>query len=291
MSRADDRSSASADAKRRYVCPDCDKAFSTSSHLGRHAKVHTGEKNYECTFPGCGVRCSRQDNLQAHYRVHLAPPSGGKGTRKSGSGKSTVPAHASPLASSSRPSGLSASPPAQEMYRNPASRFSSASAENSPAAYSSQLPPINAHGGPPFLPYQGYSSVGDQVNPFGSPRSSSSTGSSGHSVSGMLYPTSPGLGAPIVRGSPDEYLEGFSSSMLLQDAVPLQRHGNMNRPRTYPSMSSRGSPMRGQELGSAHPYYAYHQQAARSQSSSPRRTPPSSSAMPSDFLQLNQFPR
>jgi hypothetical protein len=65
MSRADDRFSASADAKRRYVCPDCDKAFSTSSHLGRHSKVHTGEKNYECTFPGCGVRCSRQDNLQA----------------------------------------------------------------------------------------------------------------------------------------------------------------------------------------------------------------------------------
>ncbi|KAJ7029280.1 hypothetical protein C8F04DRAFT_963154 [Mycena alexandri] len=56
---------ASDPAKKRYVCPDCEKAFSTSSHLGRHSRVHTGEKNYRCNFPGCETRCSRLDNLHA----------------------------------------------------------------------------------------------------------------------------------------------------------------------------------------------------------------------------------
>ncbi|KAJ7131688.1 hypothetical protein C8R43DRAFT_895649 [Mycena crocata] len=57
--------SANDTSTKRYVCPDCDKAFSTSSHLGRHSRVHTGEKNYPCSFPGCDYKCSRQDNLQA----------------------------------------------------------------------------------------------------------------------------------------------------------------------------------------------------------------------------------
>ncbi|KAJ6508422.1 hypothetical protein C8R45DRAFT_816571 [Mycena sanguinolenta] len=58
--------SESSDAsKKRYVCLECDKAFSTSSHLGRHSRVHIGEKSYKCDFPGCETRCSRADNLQA----------------------------------------------------------------------------------------------------------------------------------------------------------------------------------------------------------------------------------
>ncbi|KAJ7367244.1 hypothetical protein B0H14DRAFT_2373095 [Mycena olivaceomarginata] len=54
-------------SNKRYVCPECDKAFSTSSHLGRHARVHTGEKSYKCDYPGCETRCSRADNLQAQW--------------------------------------------------------------------------------------------------------------------------------------------------------------------------------------------------------------------------------
>ncbi|KAK7048612.1 hypothetical protein R3P38DRAFT_2416745, partial [Favolaschia claudopus] len=50
-------------ANRRYPCTDCDKVFSTSSHLGRHQRVHTGEKSYKCEFPGCSTTCSRKDNL------------------------------------------------------------------------------------------------------------------------------------------------------------------------------------------------------------------------------------
>ncbi|KAF7351806.1 hypothetical protein MVEN_01141500 [Mycena venus] len=54
-----------------YICDDCEKAFATSGHLTRHQRVHTGEMNYTCSFPGCPTRCSRKDNLRQHYRLHF----------------------------------------------------------------------------------------------------------------------------------------------------------------------------------------------------------------------------
>ncbi|EGO28073.1 hypothetical protein SERLADRAFT_340857, partial [Serpula lacrymans var. lacrymans S7.9] len=50
--------------KKRHICTTCDRAFTTSGHLARHIRVHTGERNHKCPFPGCETRCSRQDNLQ-----------------------------------------------------------------------------------------------------------------------------------------------------------------------------------------------------------------------------------
>ncbi|KAI0043462.1 hypothetical protein FA95DRAFT_1465509, partial [Auriscalpium vulgare] len=50
--------------KKKHICSTCNKAFTTSGHLSRHARVHTGERNHRCPFPGCETRCSRQDNLQ-----------------------------------------------------------------------------------------------------------------------------------------------------------------------------------------------------------------------------------
>ncbi|TCD70293.1 transcriptional repressor [Steccherinum ochraceum] len=64
-----------ANGKKKHVCPTCDRPFTTSGHLARHARVHTGERNHKCPFPGCETRCSRQDNLQQHYRIHLSPGS------------------------------------------------------------------------------------------------------------------------------------------------------------------------------------------------------------------------
>ncbi|KAF8602246.1 hypothetical protein BDV93DRAFT_444626, partial [Ceratobasidium sp. AG-I] len=50
--------------KKKHVCMTCSRPFSTSGHLARHTRVHTGERNHKCPFPGCETRCSRQDNLQ-----------------------------------------------------------------------------------------------------------------------------------------------------------------------------------------------------------------------------------
>ncbi|KAL0085401.1 hypothetical protein J3Q64DRAFT_1743549 [Phycomyces blakesleeanus] len=53
----------------------CDKSFTTSGHLARHNRIHTGEKNFQCLHPGCLSRFSRQDNMMQHYRTHISPKS------------------------------------------------------------------------------------------------------------------------------------------------------------------------------------------------------------------------
>ncbi|EPQ58768.1 hypothetical protein GLOTRDRAFT_33579 [Gloeophyllum trabeum ATCC 11539] len=50
--------------KKKHYCTVCGRSFTTSGHLARHSRVHTGERNHICPFPGCQTRCSRQDNLQ-----------------------------------------------------------------------------------------------------------------------------------------------------------------------------------------------------------------------------------
>ncbi|KAJ2523596.1 transcriptional repressor [Coemansia sp. RSA 2049] len=92
-------------AKRKYVCTfaGCGKAFTTSGHLSRHFRIHTGEKNYHCLYPGCSSRFSRQDNMMQHYRTHLSPRSRrGRGARsataKAAPSAATAAQEASPRA-------------------------------------------------------------------------------------------------------------------------------------------------------------------------------------------------
>lgn len=46
--------------------------YHNSGHLARHHRIHTGEKNFHCIYPGCPSKFSRQDNMMQHYRTHLS---------------------------------------------------------------------------------------------------------------------------------------------------------------------------------------------------------------------------
>jgi uncharacterized Zn-finger protein len=60
--RESNHSNHSKGTKRRYECTTCGKTFTTSGHVARHNRIHTGEKNFQCPEPGCLQRFSRQDN-------------------------------------------------------------------------------------------------------------------------------------------------------------------------------------------------------------------------------------
>jgi len=61
-------------AKRKFACPVCTNSFTTSGHLTRHNKIHSGDKPFLCPFEGCGKKTARQDSMTQHYRMHLPKP-------------------------------------------------------------------------------------------------------------------------------------------------------------------------------------------------------------------------
>jgi hypothetical protein len=46
------------------------KCFSLDFNLRTHQRIHTGEKPYPCSFPGCFKRFSQSSNLSAHEKAH-----------------------------------------------------------------------------------------------------------------------------------------------------------------------------------------------------------------------------
>lgn len=55
---------------RRYRCKTCARSFTTSGHLARHTRIHTGERKYVCPHEDCKARFSRQDNCMQHFKTH-----------------------------------------------------------------------------------------------------------------------------------------------------------------------------------------------------------------------------
>ncbi|EGW30188.1 uncharacterized protein SPAPADRAFT_63801 [Spathaspora passalidarum NRRL Y-27907] len=58
------------DSKRKHVCKVCSRSFTTSGHLARHNRIHTGERKHVCPWPTCDTRFARQDNCMQHYKTH-----------------------------------------------------------------------------------------------------------------------------------------------------------------------------------------------------------------------------
>jgi uncharacterized Zn-finger protein len=69
--------------KRRFICPkeDCGKSFTTSGHLARHNRVHTGEKPAYCQI--CNRHFGRKDNMEQHKKTHYKSKGRSKGSKHS----------------------------------------------------------------------------------------------------------------------------------------------------------------------------------------------------------------
>ncbi|XP_036433785.1 zinc finger protein 184-like isoform X1 [Colossoma macropomum] len=51
-----------------HQCSECERSFTTPSHLQMHQRIHTEEKPYQCLW--CEKRFTKPNNLQQHQRIH-----------------------------------------------------------------------------------------------------------------------------------------------------------------------------------------------------------------------------
>jgi len=66
------RKHAKIHGEKTFICQveGCGKKFIDNSKLKRHQLVHTGERPYACPYPNCRKRFSLDFNLKSHLRIH-----------------------------------------------------------------------------------------------------------------------------------------------------------------------------------------------------------------------------
>jgi uncharacterized Zn-finger protein len=53
---------------KNYSCEICDKSFTQETSLRDHRNLHTGEKPYSCSFPGCIKKFKYKSSLPIHLK-------------------------------------------------------------------------------------------------------------------------------------------------------------------------------------------------------------------------------
>lgn len=55
---------------KRFQCPQCLRVLASKQSFREHVYIHTGEKPFQCSEPGCTERFRQGSQLSVHRRIH-----------------------------------------------------------------------------------------------------------------------------------------------------------------------------------------------------------------------------